>query len=144
MQIETDRILDTLTEIELEQSDILIKIAQYSSHIAHLRRPADVQDADGERSLLAMYEQVGVIMPDAIRQRFEDVRAFNESITANRKVHLAGELENYLERMADCEQRLRSLKARKNEAMAELARDGTGRPAGAAAAVARLVEMPTG
>jgi uncharacterized protein YydD (DUF2326 family) len=142
MQIEPDGIMDTLGEIETEKADIMSKLTMYSGHLAHIRRPEEVQDGDIERNLLRMYEQIGVIMPGAIKQRFEDVRAFNASITSNRKVHLAGQAEDYLERMADCEQRLKALKARKNELLAVLSSDDGSHPANVAAAEARLVEMP--
>lgn len=144
MQIEPDRILDNLGEIETEKTDIMSKLAMYSGHIAHLRRPEEVQDADVEKRVLAMYEQIGMIMPDAIKQRFEDVRAFNASITANRKVHLADQVEDYLDRKAECEQRLKVIKARKHELLAVLSGDARNRPADVAAAEARLVELPTG
>ncbi|MCS4088861.1 hypothetical protein [Rhizobium sp. BK176] len=142
MRIEPDSILETLGEIELERTEIALKLSMYGGHIAHLRRPDDVQGADRERQVIAMYERVGVIMPGAIKQRFDDVRAFHASISANRKIHLADQVDDYLERMAECEQRLKVLKARKNELLAVLSNDTEGRPADVAAAEARLVELP--
>ncbi|MBY3433915.1 hypothetical protein HFN89_07105 [Rhizobium laguerreae] len=144
MQVENDRILDTLTELEAEYMDLVTRIEMYSSHISHLRRPDDVHDADVERDLLSMYEQAGVILPGAIRRRYEDVRAFSASITANRKTILSGQLEDYNERMADCRQKLKVLKARKREALAMLLCAGEDRTADVKAAEARLVERPSG
>ncbi|MCV9964536.1 hypothetical protein OIU34_21840 [Pararhizobium sp. BT-229] len=143
MHIEDDRILNVLRELETEKMDLLIKIEMYSSHITHATRPEAEQDADAEAALLSMYDQIGVVMPGAIRKRFEDVRAFNRSIASNRKKLIAGQVEGYVERLGAARQRLLALRSLKHEAMAMLGREGEVRSADVAAAEARLVERPS-
>lgn len=143
MQIDSDRILNVLGELETEKMDLLIKIEMYSSHIGHATRPEAEQDADVEEALLSMYDRVGVIMPGTIRKRFEDVRVFNRSIASNRKEIISEQVEGYVQRLGAARQRLLALKSLKHEAMAMLGRDGETPSVGVAAAEARLVEKPS-
>lgn len=143
MQIDSDRILNVLSELETEKMDLLLKIEMYSSHISHATRPEVEQDADVEEALLSMYDRVGVIMPGTIRKRFEDVRVFNRSIASNRKEIIAEQVEGYVQRLGEARQRLLTLKSLKHEAMAMLGRDGDVPSAGVVAAEARLVERPS-
>jgi uncharacterized protein YydD (DUF2326 family) len=141
MNIDHARIENVLHELEVEQMELLTKIEMYSSHISLMKRTDDQQDIDREKSLLSMYKQAGVIMPDAIQKRFDDVRAFRESISKNRKVHLSDQVEDYQDKLGRCQQRLKTVKLLKRETVAMLARDGN-EPVGVRGAIARLVEVP--
>lgn len=44
-------------------------------------------------NLQAIYEEAGVMLPGLVKRRYEDVRAFHESIVRNRKEYLSSELE---------------------------------------------------
>lgn len=137
-----ERIANVLQQLA-EQMELLIRIEMHSSHISLMQRTDENQDADREESLLSIYKQAGMIMPDAIRQRFEDVRSFMASISANRKAILADQLESHREKLASCQHRLRTLKSLKREALMLLAGDGK-EPLGVSGAKARLVEVPAG
>lgn len=143
MNLDPERIVNVLQELEVEQMDLLLRVEMHSSHISLMQRTEKEADADREEGLLSMYKQAGVIMPDAIRQRFEDVRTFKASISANRKVIMADQLESHIEKLASCQQRLRTLKSLKHEARAMLAANGK-EPIGEKEAKARLVEVPAG
>ena len=143
MNLDPDRIVSVLQELEAEQRELLIRIEMHSSHISLMQRTEDKQEADHEENLLSMYEQAGVIMPDAIRKRFENVRTFRASISANRKAILADQIESHIEKLASCQQRLRTLKSLKHEAKAMLAHAGK-EGVGVNEAEARLVEVPVG
>ena len=43
--------------------------------------------------LESVYEEVGIALPDLVKKRYEDVRAFHESVVRNRRNYLTGELE---------------------------------------------------
>jgi uncharacterized protein YydD (DUF2326 family) len=142
MQIEPACAANLLQELENEKADLLIRLAMHESHLSHLERPEDIQSTDLERNLLATYEQAGVVLPDAVLRRFEDVRVFSASISANRSVLLAEQIENHRERIASIIERMRAIDSRRRETLVLLSNDGVARAAALVAATARLVEKP--
>ncbi|MBY3155420.1 hypothetical protein HFO56_24140 [Rhizobium laguerreae] len=143
MELDTS-VTDILTGLEVEKSELLEKIAMCSSHLAYIRRPEEQQDADREKSLLAMYEQAGVVLPQTVLRRFEEVRSFLDSVSSNRKAWLADQAKDYDDRIAGYQQRLLQVNALKHEVMATLSRAGVDRPRDVGVAEARLVERPSG
>lgn len=69
------------------------------------------------RDLERLYRDAGVVLPDAVRQRYDDVRAFHESVVRNRKVYLEQEMSDARTRIETRASERRSLEARRAHLM---------------------------
>ena len=67
-------------------------------------------------NLERLYEEAGVVLPEAVVRRFEDVRLFHESIIENRRSYLGNELEQAKRRIKTREEQT----ARINERLAQI------------------------
>ena len=67
-------------------------------------------------NLERLYEEAGVVLPEAVMRRFEDVRLFHESIIENRRSYLGNELEQAKRRIRTREEQT----ARINERLAQI------------------------
>lgn len=63
-------------------------------------------------NLERLYKEVGVILPETVVRRFEDVRQFHKSITENRKLYLAGEVTATIQRIKVREERMTKINDR--------------------------------
>jgi uncharacterized protein YydD (DUF2326 family) len=53
------------------------------------------------RYLEPVYSDLGILLGDQVRRRFEEVRAFHEAVVRNRRVYLTEEIETRRRRLAD-------------------------------------------
>ncbi|MGC6458453.1 MAG: ABC-three component system protein [Akkermansiaceae bacterium] len=67
--------------------------------------------------LEAVYAEVGISLPGVSLKRYEDVRAFHESVVRNRRDYLQGELDAAKERVRAREQEKQRLDYRRSEVM---------------------------
>jgi uncharacterized protein YydD (DUF2326 family) len=68
-------------------------------------KPPEIADLD------RAYQEAGVALPGVALKRFEEVRKFHESVIANRKTYLSGELEAARQRIAGRDREGRALDA---------------------------------
>jgi uncharacterized protein YydD (DUF2326 family) len=71
-----------------------------------------------------MYREAGVILPPDSIRRFDEVRQFHESVIANRRSYLSGEIEGARRRIADRSQALENADAQRRRAMTLLKTHG--------------------
>ena len=71
-----------------------------------------------------LYKEAGVILPEAVIRRFEDVRQFHESIIENRRSYLGGEVTATIQRMKVREERMPKINDRLAKIMAILQSHG--------------------
>jgi uncharacterized protein YydD (DUF2326 family) len=64
-----------------------------------------------------LYAEAGVVLPDSVTRRFDDVRRFHASIVQNRRSHLTGEVQAALERIARREREQADLDRRRAQIM---------------------------
>ena len=50
--------------------------------------------------LRRVYRELGVLLPEAVTRRYDDVRAFHESVVANRRAYLEEEIDSTSDRLA--------------------------------------------
>ena len=67
--------------------------------------------------LNSLYAEVGVALPDAVVRRFDEVRAFHDSVVQNRRDYLGGEVTAAQRRIAERDQRKHQLDERRAEIM---------------------------
>ncbi|MCX7046662.1 MAG: DUF2326 domain-containing protein [Candidatus Sumerlaeota bacterium] len=70
--------------------------------------------------LQSVYEEAGIILPDLVKKRYEDVRGFHESVVRNRRDYLSGELDDARSRIEIRNQEKVRLDGRRAEIMATL------------------------
>jgi uncharacterized protein YydD (DUF2326 family) len=76
---------DRLAELAVDAATLRSRITQIE------RGLVDEPQQDG-RELVALYTDMGRILPDFVEKTFEQVEAFHRSVTANRRAHLADDL----------------------------------------------------
>ena len=74
--------------------------------------------------LQRLYEEATVVLPQSVRERFDEVRAFHESVLRNRQSYLRGELDAARARMASRELQRRTADTRRAEVMLSLSSTG--------------------
>ena len=74
--------------------------------------------------LQALYQEAGVILPDSVMRRYEDVQRFHESVVRNRKDYLSGELTAAKLRIAERDREKKQLDRRRAEIMGILESHG--------------------
>ena len=81
-------------------------------------KPPEVKDLE------RLYQEAGVVLPQSIGRRFQDLRLFHESVVQNRKSYLGGELEAARRRIAGREEEKKRLGERYTEVMGILKSHG--------------------
>ncbi|GIH62232.1 hypothetical protein Msi02_30490 [Microbispora siamensis] len=111
-QIKAFRVVPEYENLKNRADEIARRIRSLSNQdVADKRNLEDIEAAIREekdvdvRYLEPVYQELGVILPGQVRQRYEDVRLFHESIIRNRRRYLSEEAAAIRERLA----------ARKNE-----------------------------
>jgi uncharacterized protein YydD (DUF2326 family) len=92
--------------------------------LAHLDRAISEEQPVATSNLEQMYRQAGVLLPDAALWRFDEVRSFHDSVIANRKLYLTGEMEAARKRIADREAEKQALSERRAQLMGILQSHG--------------------
>lgn len=59
--------------------------------IRHIDRSLESDIAPQIEDVARVYEEVGLVLPDLVQRRFDEVRVFHESIIANRRLYLQAE-----------------------------------------------------
>ncbi|WOV85021.1 DUF2326 domain-containing protein [Sporosarcina jeotgali] len=94
-------VLPEYRNLEREANNITNKINEITDRNFFLNKELTVLDQSLESeqhisdkfSTREMYEELNILMPDAVYQRFEDVEVFHESVVRNRRAYLLEEKE---------------------------------------------------
>lgn len=144
LEREASQITKELGELADENASDRLYTAELESAM-HSETPPAPDD------LKALYEEAGVVLPDLVRKRYEDVAKFHESVVRNRRSYLQGEHAAAVERVRRREDRRAVLDHRRSELMGMLRSHGAldefvalqaehGRLAGDVAALRRRFE----
>jgi uncharacterized protein YydD (DUF2326 family) len=74
--------------------------------------------------LARLYKEAGVLLPDLVKKRFEDVKGFHESVVRNRRAYLRSEVESARGRIAEREAEKARIDGRRSEVMGILRSSG--------------------
>lgn len=92
--------------------------------LSDLQQALDHEVNPSFSDLERLYEEAGVVLSGAVVRRFEDVRAFHQSITENRRSYLGSEVEGARRRIANREEQMRQLDGRRTAIMSILRSHG--------------------
>jgi len=125
------RVLPEYQSLEKEASELTRNISQLTDENTMDRQLiADLQDSikeetpPTERQVETVYRQAGIELPDTVLKRFEDVRAFHQSVVANRQSYLEGELGAAQQRIAERGKTIAQQEGRRSELMGILQAHG--------------------
>jgi uncharacterized protein YydD (DUF2326 family) len=92
--------------------------------IEDLHQAMDTEEPPAPQDLDRLYAEAGVVLPDSVARRFDEVRRFHRSIVDNRRSHLTGEVEAAERRIAEREREQATLDRRRAQVMEMLRAHG--------------------
>jgi uncharacterized protein YydD (DUF2326 family) len=92
--------------------------------LQQLRASLGEEDAPDLGDVTKLYAEAGVVLPDMVRHRFDEVERFHRSIIANRRAHLNAEISSAEARIAERDQRTAERDRRRRQIMSVLSSGG--------------------
>src|SRR5262245_31416062 len=100
------RVVDEYHTLETEVDGITGRLAKLADEntfdrqvVAELEQAMQVEEAPNVGQLERVYNEIGLVLPEQVLKRFEDVRTFHDSVVKNRRTYLQGELASAQERI---------------------------------------------
>jgi uncharacterized protein YydD (DUF2326 family) len=112
---------DTLTQQLRAETDSDVIDRQ---NLAQLEEAIEEEQPPEDGYVEQVYAELGVQFPDSVRQSYENVREFHESVVRNRRYYLNSEIRMIRDRMAARRETLRRIDSRRAEIMGTLERGG--------------------
>ncbi len=92
--------------------------------VEDLQRAMDTEEPPAVGDLDRLYAEAGVVLPEGVARRFDEVRRFHRSIVDNRRSHLSGEVEAAERRIREREREFAELDRRRAQVMEMLRAHG--------------------
>lgn len=125
------RVHEEYHDLEREASNISRQLGDLADQNGLDRRYAEeleaamqVETPPAPADLARLYEEAGVVLPDLVRRRYDDVAKFHESVVRNRRSYLQSEHTAASQRITEREARRNSLDRRRSELMSMLKSHG--------------------
>ena len=125
------KVVDQYHDLEREASTLTRRLAELADknlldrrYLGELEQTTVEEIPPGPEDLKLLYKEAGVVLPDLVKKRFEDVIAFHESVVKNRRAYLHAELEGAKQRIADRDLEKTKLDDRRAEVMRILKSSG--------------------
>jgi uncharacterized protein YydD (DUF2326 family) len=117
-------VLREYRELEREASDLTQKIAAFSNEntldeevIETIRRSVREEQPPEHEDIQRLYAEAGVVLPETVLRRFDDVKRFHESVISNRRSYLDSEFTAAEIRLTDRRDRTKQLDKRRGDIM---------------------------
>jgi len=92
--------------------------------LQQLRASLGEEDAPDLDDVTKLYAEAGVVLPDMVRRRFDEVERFHRTIIENRRAHLNAEIASAETRMSERDQRIADRDRRRRQIMGVLRSGG--------------------
>lgn len=129
--LSTFRVHEEYDHLEKEATDLSRQLAALTdentldrAYADELERAMSAETPPTHEALEELYAEVGVVLPDTIRRRYEDVVAFHGSVVRNRRSYLEGELLSVRARIDARNNQRAGVDARRSEVMSLLKSHG--------------------
>lgn len=123
-QVSSFKIIEEYHELEREASQLTQRLGVLADENTLDRRYiADLEHTTAEEippepaDLVHLYREVGIVLPDLVHKRFEEVRVFHESVVKNRGSYLRSELTAAEKRITDRDAEQQRLDSRRAQIM---------------------------
>lgn len=117
-------VIEEYHDLEKEASKVTMALAAIADentldhrYTSDLERAMEEETPPSPPNLLELYKEAGVVLPDLVQRRFDDVKSFHESVVQNRRSYLQTEVAAAKERIAERAERQQRLDARRGEIM---------------------------
>lgn len=130
-QLETFEVVPEYKALEREANEITREIDGMNVEnvidgdlLQQLRASLSDEDAPDLRDVTRLYSEAGVVLPDMVRRRFDEVERFHRTIIENRRAHLSAEIASAEARVAERDQRTAERDRRRRQIMGVLRSGG--------------------
>lgn len=118
------KVIEEYDQLEREASDLTRRIGELADeNVLDRRYLAEIEASSNEEippaaaDLETLFREAGTVLPDLVRQRFEQAQAFHESVIRNRSLYLEAEAVATRTRLLEREAQQRAHDARRAEIM---------------------------
>lgn len=130
-QLETFEVVPEYKALEREANEITREIDGMNVEnvvdgdlLQQLRASLVNEDAPDLGDVTKLYAEAGVVLPDMVRRRFDEVERFHRTIIENRRAHLTAEIASAEARIAERDQRTAERDRRRRQIMGVLRSGG--------------------
>ena len=130
-EVSSFKVHERYRELEKEASDLTKALQMLADentldrrHISQIESVTIEEEAPNLLDLQTIYKQAGLVLPNAVTKRFEDVRVFHESVVRNRRQYLAQEIEDARKRIESRDRTKAGIDARRSDIMRVLQSSG--------------------
>lgn len=130
-QLETFEVVPEYKALEREANEITREIDGMNVEnvvdgdlLQQLRASLVNEDAPDLGDVTKLYAEAGVVLPDMVRRRFDEVERFHRTIIENRRAHLTAEVASAEARIAERDQRTAERDRRRRQIMGVLRSGG--------------------
>lgn len=123
-QVADFTVVEEYHDLEQEASRITTDLAFLADentldhrYISDFARAMEAETPPSPPDLYGLYREAGVVLPDLVQRRFDDVKSFHESVVQNRRSYLQTEVAEAKERIAERAEKQQRLDARRGEIM---------------------------
>ena len=123
-QLHAFKVVDEYAELEQEANRLTAEIGHIAEQnvadqalIQELRATLDVEEPPALGDLEGLYKEAGVILPELVRHRLNDVQQFHRAIVRNRRMHLDAEIRSAQQRVDERNERRTQLDERRQQVM---------------------------
>ncbi len=99
-EVETFQVLPEYRELEVESASLTRQLNELAnantidfSAIRDLESALASEVPPDHEDVQAVYQEAGIVLPDLVKRRYEDVKSFHDSVVRNRRDYLSSELE---------------------------------------------------
>jgi uncharacterized protein YydD (DUF2326 family) len=112
--ITTAEKIERLVLTERTLARLALDTAAVRSQITHVEQSLQDDPQQDRRELVALYAEMGRVLPDVVEATFQQVEAFHRSVTANRWVHLSSGLARLRVSLADLLAKIEEIEAERD------------------------------
>jgi len=130
-QLNSFEVVPEYKELEREANELTLSIDTRNTDnvldgdlIRQLRGSLEQEITPGIGDVTDLYAEVGVVMPELVRKRFDEVEQFHRTILENRRSHLASEIAAAEARIAERDRLSREQDRRRQQVMGVLRSGG--------------------
>jgi len=130
-QIEKFEVVPQYKELEREANDLTHEIDAMNREnvfdgdlLQQLRASLVDEDTPDMGDVVKLYREAGIILPDMVQRRFDEVERFHQTIIENRRAHLNAEIVSAEARITERDKRIVELDQRRRQVMNTLCSGG--------------------
>jgi uncharacterized protein YydD (DUF2326 family) len=130
-QLDQFQVVPEYKKLEREANDITRQIESLGAEnvidgqmLLELRASLNDEGDEGSGKILKVYEEAGLLLPGAVKRRFDEVERFHRAIIQNRRSHLTSEITSAEARIAERDLMKEKLDVRRQEIMGVLQSGG--------------------